>query len=207
VTLWLQVVLESARAVSNVSRTGDSARELLLREGLHRRCVALVDHHSSEVAYTACGVLLNVAASSAGRAALNDAVAAPTLVAALQRLWHRARDAAACTLLCRTLCNAAAADDRGAGGGGGGGLLLSADECVTVLGTLGDIVDDMQDVLDAGGDADGGVDCGGAAELLEAARRLRAAVQSMVHDGDFREEDDGAAAAGASARHSDWEAL
>ena len=185
-----QAVLEAARACSNVARLSDDSRQCLLDHGAHGLFLDLLRHDDAEVAFTACGVILNLASFGGGRAALVPVAGPRKLVDALALAWNDRVDAGVCSMVCKALCNALT---RGGGGGdddSGDGVSgwLSADECVTLLSTLGDVIDCVTDP-----DEDSGFARAEAEELLAVATRLRSVVQGLVHDGVFREDDAGSA--------------
>jgi hypothetical protein len=208
-----QAVLEAARACSNVSRVSEAARACLVSAAAVPRLLPLLVHDSTELACTACGVLLNLAGGGAGRDTLLASGGPGALVAALAHAWGSREPFSAplCALLCKTLHN-------GLGGSaGGGGFWLSAADCVHLLPLLADVVecgpgDDGAGSADWDGDGKGDDGAGSAdwdgdgkaddgadadadgtrahtADLVDVAGRLRAAVLAVVAEGLFREED------------------
>ncbi|XP_056873767.1 armadillo repeat-containing protein 2 isoform X1 [Takifugu flavidus] len=125
----MDAVLEATRVFGNLSQSKD-VRSVIMQHKAHRFVVALLDSESTEMCYSACGVLTNLSLDSAARVRLSREGAVAKLVDCLIHLgagdWQLAGQ------VCQALCNMI---------GGGSEKLLDTkerDSLLRILGTFRD---------------------------------------------------------------------
>eukprot|EP00066_Takifugu_rubripes_P021291 XP_011610557.1 PREDICTED: armadillo repeat-containing protein 2 [Takifugu rubripes] len=125
----MDAVLEATRVFGNLSQSKD-VRSVIMQHKAHRFVVALLDSKSTEMCYSACGVLTNLSLDSAARVGLSREGAVAKLVDCLRDLgagdWQLAGQ------VCQALCNMI---------GGGTEKLLDTkerDSLLRILGTFRD---------------------------------------------------------------------
>lgn len=122
----MDAVLEAARVFGNLSQSSE-VRDYIMQSQVHQFVVTLLDSKSTELCFSACGVLTNLASDPSNRAALAQEGTAVKLVDCLRDLgqgdWQLSGQ------LCQAVWNLA-------GGRGSETLLLDRDQTDTLLEIL-----------------------------------------------------------------------
>lgn len=122
----MDAVLEAARVFGNLSQSSE-VRDYIMQSQVHQFVVTLLDSKSTELCFSACGVLTNLASDPSNRAALAQEGTAVKLVDCLRDLgqgdWQLSGQ------LCQAIWNLA-------GGRGSETLLLDRDQTDTLLEVL-----------------------------------------------------------------------
>lgn len=193
-----EAVVEAARAFGNFSRDAE-VRRLMLDMRAVDALVILLDHSNRELVFTAVGVLMNVVMDEEGKDTLRRAEVGgiEKLDAVIRQAWLEHDDVTALAL--KTLYNYLLGWKGTASNRGGDGAeaaseskadlmsskpRLSAEQCVALLQTLNELIEDGEEAAETETDAEGE---GGRAEAylgcVALAVKVRDCVKEIVHTG------------------------
>eukprot|EP00047_Mylnosiga_fluctuans_P010168 m.14920 g.14920 ORF g.14920 m.14920 type:complete len:838 (-) comp2985_c0_seq2:139-2652(-) len=100
----MDVVIESARVFGNFSQEPE-IRQLLLTKRVDELLVLLVANENPEIVWTACGILMNLAADPASRHALQHENSMQLMIDALDKAGLATQDWQLAGMACKTLWN------------------------------------------------------------------------------------------------------